>query len=172
MKKYLILAGLLLLIPFFVYGDFPCPPWYPDSVTITGGSISGTTIDNSVIGGTTPAAGSFTTLEAGRTILSDTTLSFTTDGNFTDPLASSVYLLDGDDDGENDTISLKDGETAGQVLYLIAAVDIDANDTCTIGMTLTTCTNCPAIVFNKIGENAHLIWTGSTWVVISLQDAL
>ena len=109
---------------------------------------------------------------SGRFSVDVMTFAFTTEGDITNPLTGSVVLLDGDNDSENDTIDLQDGTTAGQILYLVAAVDIDADDTCTISMADTTCTNCPAIVFNKVGENTHLIWTGSTWIVISLQDAL
>lgn len=38
--------------------------YFPANVTITSGTITGATINNSVIGGTTPAAGSFTTLNS------------------------------------------------------------------------------------------------------------
>ena len=100
------------------------------------------------------------------------TFTFTTEANIDTILTSTVYLLDGDDDGENDAIDLQNGTTAGQILYLIASADIDANDTCTISYADTTCTNCPATVFDKVGENVHLIWTGTTWAVISLQDGL
>lgn len=100
------------------------------------------------------------------------TYTFTTEADITTILTTSVLLLDGDNDSENDTIDLQDGSVAGQVLHLIAAVDIDADDTCTISYADTTCTNCPATVFNKVGENVHLVWTGTTWVCVSLQDAL
>ena len=112
------------------------------------------------------------TMSAGKLSAAIMTFAFTTEADITDPLTGSVVLLDGDNDSENDTVDLQDGTTIGQVLYLIAAVDIDADDTCTISYGDTTCTNCPATVFNKVGENAHLVWTGSTWVVISLQNAL
>lgn len=112
------------------------------------------------------------TMSVGKFSAAAMTFTFTTEADITDPLTGSVVLLDGDNDGENDTIDLQDGTTTGQILYLIAAVDIDVNDTCTINYGDTTCTNCPATVFDKVGENAHLIWTGSTWVVISLQSAL
>ena len=38
--------------------------YFPSNASITTGSITGVTIDNSVIGGTTPVAGSFTTLNS------------------------------------------------------------------------------------------------------------
>ena len=100
------------------------------------------------------------------------TYEFTTEADITDPITSNVVLLDGDDDADNDTIDLQDGTYPGQILYLVAEADIDADDTCTINYGDTTCTNCPATVFNKVGENAHLVWTGTTWSVISLQDGL
>lgn len=112
------------------------------------------------------------TMSVGKLSAAAMTFAFTTEVDITDPLTGSIVLLDGDNDGENDTIDLQNGTTIGQVLYLIAAVDIDNNDTCTINYGDTTCTNCPATVFDKVGENAHLVWTGSTWIVISLQNAL
>lgn len=98
------------------------------------------------------------------------TFAFTTEANITDPLTSTVVLLDGDDDADNDAIDLQNGTTAGQIVIFIAAVEIDASDTCTIAMTDTTCTNCPAIVFDAVGESATLVWTGTTWVVTSLRQ--
>jgi hypothetical protein len=112
------------------------------------------------------------TMSVGKLSVAAMTFTYTADGDITDPLTGSMILLDGDNDSTNEIIDLQNGTTTGQAAYLVAAVDIDADDTCTIGMGDTTCTNCPAIVFNKVGENAHLIWTDSTWVVISLQDAL
>lgn len=108
----------------------------------------------------------------GRVVMSDSALSVTTEANITDPLASSVLLITGDDDTDNDAIDLQNGETAGQVIYIIAEAAVDVNDTITINMADTTCTNCPAIVFDKVGENATLIWTGTTWAVTGLQSSL
>ncbi len=108
----------------------------------------------------------------GLTFVSSSTFTFTTEGDITDPLPSTQLLLDGDNDTENDTIDLQDGEAAGQLLTLIAAVDIDADDTVTINFADTTATNAPAVVFDKVGENAELEWTGTTWIVKSLQTSL
>ena len=108
----------------------------------------------------------------GLAFVSSSTFTFTTEGDITDPLPSTQLLLDGDNDTENDTIDLQDGEAAGQLLTLIAAVDIDANDTVTISFADTTATNAPAIVFDKVGENAELEWTDTTWIVKSLQTSL
>jgi hypothetical protein len=108
----------------------------------------------------------------GRIENTPVTFTFDTEGDLTATLTSSVILLDGDDDADNDTIDLQDGTTAGQILYLIAAADIDADDTCTINFGDTTATNAPSVLFDKIGENVQLLWTGTTWVVISLQDSL
>lgn len=98
------------------------------------------------------------------------TETFTTEANL--DITAPLVLLDGDNDTDNDTLDLQDGDFPGQTLQLVAAVDIDTNDTVTIAMTDTTCTNCPAIVFDKIGENAQLTWTGTTWVVGSVQSSL
>ena len=100
------------------------------------------------------------------------TVAFTTEGDLPDPLLSNIILLDGDNDAESDTLDLQNGTFAGQVLYLIAAADIDADDTFTLNFGDTTATNAPAVVFNKVGENALLTWTGSTWIVVALQDTL
>ncbi len=108
----------------------------------------------------------------GLTFISSSTFTFTTEGDITDPLPSTQLLLDGDNDTENDTIDLQDGEAAGQLLTLIAAANIDANDTVTISFADTTATNAPAIVFDKVGENAELEWTSTTWIVKSLQTSL
>ncbi|KKM22616.1 hypothetical protein LCGC14_1623480 [marine sediment metagenome] len=108
----------------------------------------------------------------GLAFVSSSTFTFTTEGDITDPLPSTQLLLDGDNDTENDTIDLQDGEAAGQLLTLIAAADIDANDTVTINFADTTATNAPAVVFDKVGENAELEWTGTTWIVKSLQTSL
>ncbi len=111
-------------------------------------------------------------MQYGGPDLSGTTFTFTTEGDLPDPLASTLILLAGDNDTDNDAIDLQNGTKTGQRLYLIAVSGIDANDTCTINYGDTTCTNCPATIFDKVGESAHLIWTGSTWVVVSLMDAL
>lgn len=116
-----------------------------------------------------------TTTEAeitGRVVMSDSALSVTTEANITDPLASSVLLITGDNDSDNDAIDLQNGETAGQLIYIIAEAAVDTDDTITINMADTTCTNCPAIVFNKVGENATLVWTGTTWATVGLQTSL
>jgi hypothetical protein len=107
---------------------------------------------------------------AGKVINSPITVSVTTEADFTP--TSTVVLLEGDDDEDNDTIDLQDGSTAGQRLVLIANANVDANDTITVAFTDTTATNAPAVAFDKVGENATLIWTGAMWVVPSLQDSL
>lgn len=109
---------------------------------------------------------------AGIFIISPQTIAYTGDGDIT--ITKSVVLLSGDNDGNAETLDLQDGKTAGQILKIIASANIDDTgpDSVTINMADTTCTNCPAIVFDHIGENAALVWTGTTWVVEALQDAL
>ncbi|MCP4569082.1 MAG: hypothetical protein GY841_16025 [FCB group bacterium] len=105
----------------------------------------------------------------GRLSADTMTYAFTADGDITTPLTGTVILLDGDNDGTGEDIDLQDGTTIGQMVILVAAADIDAAgpDNCTIDTsTDTTCTNCPAIVFDTVGESATLVWTGSTWVVV------
>ncbi len=99
------------------------------------------------------------------------THAYTVSGDLPSPLAT-MLLLDGDNDNTVEILDLQNGTIAGQITRLIAAVDIDADDTITINMADTTCTNCPAVVFSTIGESATLAWTGSTWVVTSLPASL
>jgi len=58
--------------------------YFPANAAITGGSITGVTINNSVIGGTTPAAGTFTALNSTSGAVNATIGATTpTTGNFT-----------------------------------------------------------------------------------------
>jgi len=99
------------------------------------------------------------------------THAYTASGNLPTILVP-VLLLDGDNDSTNESVDLQNGTIPGQQVVLIATADIDSDDTCTVAVTDTTCTNCAAIVFDKVGENATLLWTGTTWVLISLVDNL
>jgi hypothetical protein len=111
-------------------------------------------------------------LQTDRLAMTPTTHEFTTEGDLPDPLIGTI-LLDGDDDTDNDVLHLQDGTTAGQIVYIIAAADIDSDDTVTIDTsTDTTGDNVPAIEFNKTGENATLMWTGTAWVCLGLEDSL
>ena len=87
-------------------------------------------------------------------------------------IADELILIDGDDDSDNDAVDLQDGTVAGQPLKIVAEANVDSNDTITINMGDTTCTNCPAVAFDKVGENVSLLWTGTTWVVTGIQDSL
>ena len=99
-------------------------------------------------------------------------LTVTTEANMPDPLTSSIYLITGDNDTDNDAIDLQDGDVAGQLLKIAAVALVDADDTITINMADTTCTNCGAVVLSTIGENVDMFWTGSTWIITSIMDAL
>lgn len=98
------------------------------------------------------------------------TESFTDDQDLS--VIARMVLLSGDDDTNSDILDLQDGDFPDQEIHLVASAGIDTDDTVTIAMTDTTCTNCPVIVFDKIGENAKLTWTGTTWVVASVQSSL
>lgn len=64
--------------------------YFPANAAITGGSITGVTINNSVIGGTTPAAGTFTALNSTSGAVNATVGATTpTTGNFTKITASA-----------------------------------------------------------------------------------
>jgi len=99
------------------------------------------------------------------------TVTYTASGDIP-TLVATVVLLDGDNDSANETLDLQDGVNDGQRLIIKAHADIDADDNVTVAMTDTTCTNCPTIMFDKVGENATLVWDGSGWFVVSLQDSL
>lgn len=101
--------------------------------------------------------------------LTPATQTFTTEADLT--VTTGILLLDGDNDGEGDTLQLQDGTTAGQVLIIVTAADVDANDAVSIDHTTdTTCTGCPSVIFNSVGESAMFVWTGSTWALVSLAD--
>ncbi|MDP2652136.1 MAG: hypothetical protein Q8O94_03300 [bacterium] len=125
-----------------------------------------------VIEGKTAATVTTTLLTAGKTINSSTPLSVTTEADMPNPLVTTLYIVSGDNDTDNDVIDLQNGTTAGQLLIILSGTGIDADDTITIAMTDTTCTSCPSIVFDKQGESAILIWDGSSWAVLSLNNSL
>jgi hypothetical protein len=108
-------------------------------------------------------------------IISNTpvTESYSTDGDLSDPLGSTIILLSGDDDSTAEDLDLQDGTYSGQLLYLIASVNIDDVDTVTIDATTdSSCNNCGTMTLDKVGQNIHLIWDGSAWNRISIEDNL
>jgi len=109
---------------------------------------------------------------AGYLVNTPMTETVTTEANITDPLTSSIVLINGDNDADNDTIDLQDGEAAGQWVTLSAGTGVDADDTISINYGDTTCTNCAAATFDKQGENATYFWDGSSWVQTSLNTSL
>ncbi|KKN75071.1 hypothetical protein LCGC14_0384450 [marine sediment metagenome] len=112
-------------------------------------------------------------LRVGSQIVNDPlTETVTTEADITDPLTSTIVLIEGDNDADNDTIDLQNGTTAGQMLILAAHANVDADDTITINYGDTTCTNCAATTLNKIGESVTLFWAGATWIQIALNDTL
>jgi hypothetical protein len=89
-------------------------------------------------------------------------LTVTTEANIT--LTSSLLLLTGDNDSDNDTIDLQDGTYSGQKLRVVAVANVDSNDTLTIDATTdSTCTGCPTILMDSVGDTWDLVWSGSTW---------
>ena len=89
-------------------------------------------------------------------------LTVTTEANIT--LTSSLLLLTGDNDGDNDAIDLQDGTVTGQTLIIVGIALIDGDDTITVAMTDTTCTGCLTVLLDEIGDTWTLVWTGATWV--------
>jgi len=98
-------------------------------------------------------------------------VNFTTEGDLPSPIPATMLLLAGDNDSDNDTLDLQDGDVAGQVLYIVASSGVDFNDTITISMSDTTCTNCVPINFYNVGEMSSLIWSGSSWRVLTSPGA-
>lgn len=83
-------------------------------------------------------------------------------------LTSTLGYIVGDNDSDSDTVDLQDGTVVGQSIWLIAYSGVDADDTVTIAMTDTTCTNCPSVVFNSVNDRWLLTWSGSTWMAAKL----
>jgi hypothetical protein len=82
-------------------------------------------------------------------------------------LTSSLLLLTGDNDEDNDAIDLQNGTIIGQTLIIVGIALIDGTDTITVAMTDTTCTGCLTVLVDEIGDTWGLVWTGATWATIS-----
>ena len=89
----------------------------------------------------------------------------TTEGDIT--LTSTVGLISGDNDEDNDIIDLQNGTYSGQSLLLCSISGVDSTDTITVAMTDTTCTGCGTVKFTDVGQCFRLTWSGSTWMTDS-----
>jgi len=82
-------------------------------------------------------------------------------------LTSSMILVTGDNDGDNDSIDLQDGTTAGELITFLMVALVDADDTFTIDAeTDSTCTGCPdsgIFTYDDPGDKLTLLWSGSAW---------
>jgi len=82
---------------------------------------------------------------------------------------SSYVNLDGDNDGNDETLHLQDGTVAGQTVTFRAHADIDDTGTdhaIIDAETDSTCTGCPDVgifTLKTLGDNVTLYWTGATW---------
>ena len=89
-------------------------------------------------------------------------------------LTSSVILVTGDDDTDNDSIDLQDGDVNGQMITFIAVAGVDADDTFTVDAeTDSTCTGCPnsgILVIDTVGDSISLVWSGTAWFFISSHE--
>lgn len=111
------------------------------TAAITGGTIDGATIDDSVIGGTTPAAGDFTTIGATGAITGDSTLQL--DGTLTMGDGSETdetVLFDGN--AQDFYISIDDSADdlligVGSVVGTTPAIGVDENQDVTMSQELT-----------------------------------
>jgi hypothetical protein len=88
-------------------------------------------------------------------------------------LTSSWINVTGDNDSDNDSIDLQDGTIDGQKITFYAAALIDADDTFTVNVTDTTCTGCPALVLDEVGDSFTLVWIAATttWHYYQASDA-
>lgn len=90
-----------------------------NSGTISGGAVHGSTIDNSVVGGTTPAAGTFTSVTGNSGNIDQLTLtrptvgttSYPATGNFTNLIVSNILDL------SNNPVIYMSGNTLGTHAY-------------------------------------------------------
>jgi hypothetical protein len=139
-----------------------------DTLTI----VVGDTDTQAVIGGTGTASLSFSALNLTTTgtltssILASTpqTISVTTEANLS--ITSTLVLIGGDNDADNDTVDLQNGTVAGQILVLVGIATIDSDDTIIMNYADTTCTGCAAVTFDDPGDVAVYLWTGSTWALV------
>jgi hypothetical protein len=80
---------------------------------------------------------------------------------------SSVIMLDGDNDSNNDEIDFQDWTVAGQIVTFIVVADCDADDTIAIDAEEdSTCTGCPTsgvFTFDDPGDKVSLLWSGTAW---------
>lgn len=108
-------------------------------------------------------------IAASYTISSPQSLSVTTEDDVTvgTELTSSVVLLTGDNDTDNDTLTLQDGITDGTILTFFMAAGVDTDDNIIIDAeTDSTCTGCPdsgIFTFTANGGSLTLWWSGSAW---------
>lgn len=85
---------------------------------------------------------------------------------------SSIILMSGDDDGDNDSIDLQNPTRAGQIVRFYASANIDANDTITVDTTTdSTCTGCTAVVLDEVGDSFEcMALTTSLWNCYQLNE--
>lgn len=116
----------------------------PESVDITGGTITGVTIDNSVIGGITPAAGSFTTFTAiSGNISGDTIVTRTAAQTLTNKALTAPVIIGGTIDnaviggitpaaGSFTSLTGTSGSINGDTIVTLTAIQTLTNKTFTL----------------------------------------
>jgi len=94
-----------------------------------------------------------------------------TDQTIGTDLLSSVILVTGDNDSNNDSVDLQDGVVAGQTIKFVGVALIDADDTFEIDAeTDSTCTGCPGagiFTFDDPGDSVSLYWGGAAWFYLN-----
>lgn len=99
-------------------------PW-ADNEVADALTVSGGTVNNSVIGGSTPAAGTFTNLTSNTVLRSSTVTTFTANDTSPTVAAGNVFVVPGTWTTSNDITAFDDG-AAGQRITIIGG-DTDCN---------------------------------------------
>ena len=151
-------------VPYVAGGTDVADADVADNITITAGSQIAS-------GSPTFTAVTATTFTSNYTIITPQSITYDDDDDNDETIAtdltSSVILVTGDNDSDNDSIDLQDGTVAGQILTFIAVALVDDDDTFTIDAeTDSTCTGCPdagIFAFDDVGDKVTLYWTGAFW---------
>jgi len=79
-------------------------------------------------------------------------------------IVTSFIVTDGGTDTNEDTVSLADGATAGQIKIFVYKTETDSGDTANVTPTHASFTK---IVFDTPGEGCMMVFDGTNWNIIS-----
>jgi hypothetical protein len=86
-------------------------------------------------------------------------------------IKSKVVALTGHTAAADYVLSIQNGTFTGQTITFTTVATLDADSKISIGYTDTTCTSCPDVEFEAVGQSATFYWTGTTWVVTADRSA-